>query len=87
MTQREQVLRDALALPPADQMFVVCALEDNLVAKLPPETPESNGLAGDELLEELRRRSDAYRTGLTTARDAAEVMADLRQRQACEAMN
>jgi hypothetical protein len=51
---------------------------------MPPHTTESEGLAGNELLEELQRRSNAYRDGLTTARDAAEVMSDLRQRQAIE---
>ena len=39
---------------------------------------------GGEFLGELRRRSAALRDGLTTARPAAEVLADLLRRQAAE---
>lgn len=84
MTQREDVLQQALALPPRDQAYVAHALENHLIANLPPETDEAAGVSGDAFLAELRRRSAAYRAGTTTARDAADVMADLRQRQAHE---
>jgi hypothetical protein len=84
MTLREHVLEQALALPPRDQAYVAHALENHLIANLPPETEEAAGISGDELLAELRRRSMAHRAGTTTARDAADVMADLRQRQADE---
>ena len=84
MTLREQVLEQALALPPRDQAYVAQALENHLVANLPPETDEAVGTSGDELLAELRRRSAAYRAGTMSARDAADVMTDLRQRQAHE---
>ncbi len=84
MTLREHVLQQALALPPRDQAYVAHALENHLIANLPPETDEETGVSGDALLAELRRRSAAYRAGTTTARDAADVMADLRQRQAQE---
>lgn len=84
MTHREQVLEQALALPPRDQAYVAQALENHLIANLPPETDEAAGIGGDELLAELRRRSTAHRTGTTSARDATQVMADLRQRQADE---
>jgi hypothetical protein len=84
MTLREHVLQQALALPPSDQAYVAHALENHLIANLPPETDEAAGVSGDAFLAELRRRSAAYRAGTTTARDAADVMADLRQRQAHE---
>ena len=84
MTLREQVLEQALALPPHDQAYVAQALENHLIANLPPETGEAAGTIDDELLAELRRRSAAHRAGTTSARDAADVMADLRQRQAHE---
>lgn len=84
MTQREHVLQQALALPPGDQAYVAHALENHLIAHLPPETDEAAGVSGDAFLAELRRRSAAYRAGTTTARDVADVMADLRQRQAHE---
>ena len=84
MTHREHVLQQVLALPPQDQAYVAHALENHILANLPPETEEAAGVSGNELLVELRRRSAAYRAGTTTARDAAEVKADLRRRQAGE---
>lgn len=81
MTLREQILQQALALPTADQAFLAQSLEDHLIAHSAAETDEAEGLAGDELLRELRRRSAAYRSGNTSARAAADVLADLRQRQ------
>lgn len=84
MTLREQILQQALALPPHDQAYLAHALENHLIANLPPETDEAAGVSGDGLLAELRRRSTAYRAGTTTARDVADLMADLRQRQAHE---
>ncbi|MDB5337832.1 MAG: hypothetical protein JWN70_3451 [Planctomycetaceae bacterium] len=85
MTLREQVLEQVLALPLTDQAFVARAVSNHLIRHLPPETEESES---DEaaLLSELRRRSASYRAGTTTARDAAEVMADLRNRQSSEPM-
>jgi len=84
MTLREQVLQQALALPAHDQAYVAHELENHLIANLPPETDESTGVSGDALLAEIRRRSAAHRAGTTTARDAADVLADLRQRQSHE---
>ena len=84
MTLREQVLEQALALPPQDQAYVAHALESHLISNLRPEANEAAGTNGHEFLAELRRRSAAYRAGSTTARDSADVMADLRQRQARE---
>ena len=51
------------------------------------ETDEAAGVSGDELLVELRDRSETYRAGKTTARHAADVMADLRERQARDPSN
>ena len=86
MTLRETVLQQALALPVQDQVYVVQELENYLIANLPPESDESAGRSTDALLKELRRRSEAHRAGQTTARDAADVMADLQRRQAHELM-
>ncbi len=80
MTLRDQVLETVLALPPTDQAFVARAVSNHLISQLTPETEESESDAA-ALLSELRRRSAAYLAGATTARDAAEVMADLRNRQ------
>jgi hypothetical protein len=87
MTLREQILQQALALPTADQAFLAQSLEDHLIAHSAAEIDEVEGLAGDELQKELRRRSAACRSGNTSARSAAEVMADLRKRQADEKVN
>lgn len=83
MTLREQVLQQVLALPLPDQAYVAQAVENHLIRNLPAETDEME-VDHAPLLSELRRRSLAYRTGTTTARDAAVVMAELRQRQALE---
>jgi len=87
MTAREQLLQQALALPAADQTFLAQSLADHLIARTVPETEESAGVAGDELLLELRRRSAAYQSGRTTSQVAADVLNDLRQHQASERAN
>ncbi len=87
MTAREQLLQQALALPVADQAFLAQSLADHLIAHAAPETEESAGVAGEELLLELRRRSAAYQSGQSTSRSAADVLSDLRQRQASEGAN
>jgi hypothetical protein len=90
MTLREQVLHEALALPPEDRAFVAAALERSLVPASPDDVPDAitatspDAISGDEFLRELERRSEAYRTGATTARPAADVLADQRQRQVGE---
>lgn len=81
MTPREIILQQVLALPVQDQAFVARAIEGHLVAKLFPETEEAPELDGDEFLAELQRRSASYRSGVATARDAADVVADLWRRQ------
>ncbi len=75
MTSRDAILQQALALPPEDRAFVADVLEQSL-------TPRGASLSSKELLTELERRSAAYRAGMTTARPAADVLADLRKRQA-----
>jgi len=79
MTLREQLLQQALALPIADQVFLARSIEDHLITHAAPEVEESDGVAGQELLAELRRRSAAYRSGQARSRPAANVLADLRQ--------
>ncbi|HEV8000459.1 MAG TPA: addiction module protein [Planctomycetaceae bacterium] len=74
MSDREVILQQALALPPDDRAYLATALEDSL-------TTDSDSISNEELLTELSRRSTAYRAGETTARSAAEVLADLRKRQ------
>jgi hypothetical protein len=78
MTPREFVLQQALALPEDDQVFVALALGDHLI---PPETEAADGLSGEAFLDELEQRSARYCSGQSMARDADEVIRDLRQRQ------
>jgi hypothetical protein len=77
---REQVLQQALSLSPEDRAYVAAALEESLPAA-EPGRDESNAA----LLTELQRRSSAYRSGTTSARPAADVLAEQRGRQAGEA--
>lgn len=87
MTAREQLLQQVLALPAADQAFLAQSLVDHLITHAVPESEESAGVAGDELLLELRRRSAAYQSGQTTSQVVADVLNELRQRQASESPN
>jgi hypothetical protein len=90
LNQREEVLQQALALPPEDRAFVAAALEQSLPAadrELPADAVDAgsaDALAGADLLTELQRRSATYRAGQTTARSADDVLSDLRRRQAGE---
>ena len=80
MMHREQVLQQALSLPPEDRAYVAAALEESLSAA-EPSREESNAA----LLTELQRRSSAYRAGTTDARSAEDVLAEQQQRQTGEA--
>jgi hypothetical protein len=80
MMHREQVLQQALSLPPEDRAFVAAALEQSLSAVEP-----DRGASDAALLAELQRRSSAYQAGTTEARPAADVLAEQRRRQAGEA--
>jgi hypothetical protein len=75
MSQVNDILLHAMALPPEDRALVAAALEQSLEAPKPG--------ADVDLLAELQRRSAAFRQG-GPARSANEVLADLRQRQAQE---
>jgi putative addiction module component (TIGR02574 family) len=75
MADREAILQQALALPPDDRAYVATALEHSLAGNGDP-------MSSQEFLAELQRRSAAYRAGTTTAKPAAEVLADLRRRHA-----
>ena len=74
MSDRELILQQALALPLDDRAYVVRALEQSLAGN-------GDRLLNEELLAKLQRRSAAHGAGATTARPAAEVLADLRRRQ------
>jgi putative addiction module component (TIGR02574 family) len=82
MSDRENVLQQALALSAEDRAYVVTVLQTSLAT---PEAVERDPAADRALLTELQRRSEAYRSGSTTARAAAEVMAEQRKRQSREA--
>lgn len=75
MPQREEILEQAMSLPPEDRAFLAIALEDSLPTQA----------ANTAFLAELQRRSAAYRNGTISSRPAVEVLADLRQRQATRA--
>ena len=86
MSQREAVLQQALALPTEDRAYVVSILERSLACNDRTQTGatlESDGPSHSsaELQRELEHRSAAYRAGSTTARPAADVLADLNCRQ------
>lgn len=88
--QREEIVQQALGLPPEDRAFVAAVLTHSLAADSAVPLPDSDAAAGGatpsggELLSELQRRSEALRAGLTTTRSAADVLADLLRRQAAE---
>jgi hypothetical protein len=90
MPRREEIMQQALGLPPEDRALVAAALAYSLAADFQEsssDSADSGGRAtatGSELLRELQRRSEALRAGLTTARPAADVLADLLRRQAAE---
>jgi hypothetical protein len=90
MPQREEIVQQALGLPPEDRAFVAAALAHSLAVdgKEPLSDSRNRGssatVSGDELLLELQRRSQALRAGVTTTRPATDVLADLLRRQAAE---
>jgi hypothetical protein len=90
MLQREQIMQEALGLPPEDRAFVAAALARSLAA----DSRESLSIAaepgcratvlGGEFLRELQHRSEALHAGRATTHSAADVLADMRRRQAAE---
>ncbi|MGA2622083.1 MAG: addiction module protein [Thermoguttaceae bacterium] len=81
MPQREEIMQQALGLPPEDRAFVAAALEHSLAAESTGPLPDDADpgscaiLEGGALLGELQRRSAALRAGLTTARPALSLLA------------
>jgi putative addiction module component (TIGR02574 family) len=75
MVDRDTILQQALSLSADDRAYVATALEDSL-------SPKGTAASSEAFLAELKRRSAAYRDGTTTARPAADALADLRRRQA-----
>lgn len=86
MFDREEILQKALALPADDRAYIATELERSLnESRSGPESEQSSSSGADAaLMTELKRRSAAYRAGLTSARSATEVLADLQRRQASE---
>jgi hypothetical protein len=87
---RDEILQQALALPPEDRAVVAVALARSLASpgeKVLPDDIEADSSAartGVEFLSELQRRSAAFRNGQSLARSASEVLAELRQLPAGE---
>ena len=76
MATREEIARQALALPPEDRAYLVFELERSFADE--PDRPATS-VGNAELLAALKKRSAAYRDGKTTARPVTDVMADLRK--------
>lgn len=88
MSDRDNVLRQAMALPAEDRAYVVTVLEHSLSRtgeglNRAKELP-TDSVSGDALVAELKRRSADYHAGSAKARPAADVLADLNARQASE---
>lgn len=87
-TAWQSVLQQALALPPNERAQVVVALEQSIGHDdWPPHAVAENSeeaIRGSELLDELRRRSKAIRAGTAKTFSAADVIAELVQRQEAE---
>lgn len=84
MPYREDILQQALTLPPMDRAFVAAALEESLMPVAEIAEGDASAMSGEALLAELARRSADYRNGRQAARPAAEVLANLRRLQAAE---
>lgn len=88
MSHRDDVLRQAMALPVDDRAYVVTFLERSLTdaGEIEGEDAEPSGdaISGPEFLAELKRRSASYRAGAATSRPGDEVLADMKARNASE---
>lgn len=88
MPHREEVLRQAMALPVEDRAYVVTILERTLVRGGSPSSRDteapSDGVSGAAFMAELERRSAAYQAGTAVVRPAAEVLAEMKSRQSSE---
>jgi len=89
MSERDEIVQQALGLPPEDRAYVAAALAQSLAtppAEFPvvADAPGSGTLTDGEFLRELQRRSEAIRSGHMPTRSAADVLAELLRRQAAE---
>lgn len=87
MPHREDILRQAMALPVEDRAYVVTVLERSLISSSSAPTGDTaphDGVSGAAFLVEMERRSAAYRDGTTIARPAAGVLAEMKARQSRE---
>lgn len=88
MLQREEIMQESLGLPPEDRASVAAALARSLAADSKESLPSAADpgcratVSGGEFSRELQRRSEALRAGRTSTRSAADVLADMRRRQA-----
>jgi putative addiction module component (TIGR02574 family) len=82
MTARDKVLQDVLTLPLEDQLFVAEQLEERLDQLMHPAVSQGERLTDEDFAAEVRRRSEAYRKGETTAIPWEEFLAEQRRRQA-----
>ncbi len=87
---RDQIIESALQLPPADRAFVLSALQNSFAdpmnpLEIPHEIDEDSpdAIQGEELLQELNRRMEAYLNGEPTY-SVEEVMEELRRDQEAE---
>jgi len=76
-TQRDHILEQALALPPADRIVIADALEESLNAGI-FATPEIAAAWSAE----VERRVEAYDRGATTADDVDVAMENIRKQLA-----
>lgn len=88
MSHRDEILRQAMALPHEDRAYVVTLLERSLSdadeASDGHQEFSGDAISGQAFVAELERRSAAYRAAETRARPADEVLTDLKTRQASE---
>jgi putative addiction module component (TIGR02574 family) len=73
MTLREEIVQQAMSLPPADRVYVVDALEQSLAGDC-LSTPE----IAAAWAEEIERRIDAYDSGSLPASDMATALQNIR---------
>lgn len=88
MPHREDVLRQAMALPVEDRAYVVTVLERTLASGGSALTHDTEAppddVSGGAFFAELDRRSAAYHAGTAVVRPAAEVLAEMKARQSNE---
>lgn len=87
-TAWENVLQQALALPPHERATVVVAIEKSIgEVEWPPHevaADDAAAIRNNELVDELKRRSAAYREGTSIAVPSADVLRELGKQQNAE---